>query len=181
MPGMRCLTTIIMLLLLTAGCRGTPEVDLGAPADAVVNELMPRQLQLAWRRSLRAAADVVGPKEYCRFHAVFTRYERNLTPEECVAAEAACLEDGSGLRAVLDPTIADAFGAACGARVGDLQVCLNDALKVVDKAASRVSCGDDPVSIDRKLPVPETCEAIRDGCIIPVLVHLIRGDGGEEE
>ena len=93
----------------------------------------------------------------------------------------ACLDEGGGLQDVLDPTIADAFGMACGARVGDLEACLNDALKVVDAAASKIGCGDDPMSIDRKLPVPKTCDAIRDGCIIPVLVHLIRSEEGDDE
>jgi outer membrane murein-binding lipoprotein Lpp len=180
MPAMRC-AAIIFGLLLLAGCKGTPEVDLGAPADAAVNTLSSRQLALGWRRSVKAAAEVVGPKEYCRFHAIFTRYERNLDREGCVAAEAACVAGGGSLRDVLDPAIAEAFGAACGVRVGDLEVCLNDALKVADTAATKIDCGDDPVSIDRKLPVPKTCDVIRDGCIIPVLVYLLRRDAEEEE
>ena len=181
MAAMRWVTIVTALLLLVAACKGTPEVDLGAPADAAVNTLDGRQLRLGWRRSVRAAAEVVGPREYCRFRAIFTRHSRNLDHDECLAAETACLEERGSLRDVLDPTIADAFGAACGARVGDLEACLNDALKVADKAAAKIDCGDDPVSIDRKLPVPETCDAIRDGCIIPVLVHLLRRDDGEEE
>ncbi len=181
MPGMYCVRTIIALLLLAVGCRGTPEVELGAPPEAAVNELSSRQLKLGWRRTVKAAAEVVGPEEYCRFHAVFTRYERNLSAEECVAHEATCLDEGGGLRDVLDPAIAGALGEACGARVADLEACLNDALKVTDAAAKKIDCGDDPVSIDRKLPVPETCDAIRDGCIIPVLVHLMRSDDEEED
>ena len=181
MSGMRSATTIIALLLLTAGCRGTPEVELGAPPEAAVNELSSRQLKLGWRRTVKAAAEVVGPAEYCRFHAIFSRHERNLSPDECVAHEATCIDEGGGLRDALDPAIAEAFGAACGARVADLEACLNDALKVVDAAAKKIDCDDDPMSIDRKLPVPETCDAIRDGCIIPVLVYLIRQDDEEDE
>lgn len=181
MRSLRHHVIFLLLLLSFAGCRGAPEVELGAPAEAVVNELSPRQLELGWRRAVRAASEVVGPTEYCRFHAVFVRHERNLAHEECLAEEARCLRDGGALRDVLDPAVADAFGEACGARVGELEACLNDALKIVDRAASKIGCADDAMSIDRKLPVPKTCEAIRDGCVIPVLVHLIRNHQGEDE
>ena len=181
MSRMRCTTLILVLVLLGGGCKGSPEVDLGASPDAAVNELAPRQIRLAWIRAIKAAAEVVGPKEYCRFRAVFTHYEQRLSYEECMAYEARCIEEGGGLKDVLDPTIADAFAEACGARVADLETCLNDGLKVAEKAAKRIDCGDDPVSIDRKLPVPESCDAIRDSCIMPVLVHLIRNDEGEDE
>lgn len=181
MPGMFRVVTILGLLFLAAGCKDTPEVDLGAPADTAVNELTSRQIKLAWLRSVKAAAKVVGSKEYCRFHAVFTRYEKRLTYDECLVEEVRCMDGGGDLNDILDSGIADAFAAACGVRVGDLEACLNDALKVVDRAAERIDCGDDPVNIDRKLPVPQTCEAIRDGCIIPVLVHLLRSSWEEDE
>ena len=181
MPVMCRAVTIQSLFLLAVGCNDSPEVDLGVPADTAVNELTPRQIKLAWLRSVKVAAKVVGSKEYCRFRAVFTRYEQRLTYDECLAQEVRCLDGGGGLGDVLDSGIADAFATACGARAGDLEACLNDALKVVDRAAERIDCGDDAMAIDRKLPIPQTCEAIRDGCIIPVLVHLIRNPGGEEE
>lgn len=166
-------TTIAALVALasTWACNRAPQVDFTVDETAKVTALGAGDLSSIWIEAFSAFRKVVGHEEFCKLSAISSRYSGDGDFKTCEVVRKRCVEGPEmRLRAADYRHVKDLIGEHCAVAVGEVETCVNEALKNLNAGIRSIGCASEPAVIDHKLQVPESCRVIEDRCIMPVLI-----------
>ncbi len=164
------MAAMLAVLACAWGCDRAPQVDFSVDKVALVTELGTGDLSSVWTETFAAVRKVIGHEERCKLKAISARFSGDGDFKTCEAVRKRCLNGPEvRLRAADHRDIRDLAGEHCAAAVGEVEACLNDALKNLSSGIRSIGCASEPAVIDHKLQVPESCRAIESRCIMPVL------------
>ena len=165
-------TMVPVLLALTCACNRAPQVDFKVDETAQVTALGEGDLSSVWTEAFSAFRKVIGHEEFCKLRAISSRYSGAGDFKSCEVVRKRCVEGPEvRLRAADYRFIKELVGEHCSVTAGEVENCVNDALKNLNAGIRSIGCASEPAVIDHKLQVPESCRAIEDRCIMPVLTE----------